>query len=118
MKISETKREIDTQICLASGCKGHAKEGLQMSNTDLWSLSLRLMNWFYFPEFKNVITDILMQNMHFRSVIAADIKPRKLCAKHKVLKCDWFVFEFRRYLDRTKGEKLIFYIYAGRNTET
>lgn len=106
MKILETKREIDTQICLVSGCKGHAKEGLQMSNTDLWSLSLRLMNWFYFPEFKNVITDILMQNMHFLSVIAADIKPRKQCAKHKVLKCDWFVLVSRQNLEHTKGKLL------------
>lgn len=33
------------QICLVNCCKGHAKEGLKMSNTRLWSLSLCKIWW-------------------------------------------------------------------------
>lgn len=32
-------------ICLVNCCKGHAKEGLQMSNSHLWSLSLCEIWW-------------------------------------------------------------------------
>lgn len=32
-------------ICLVNCCKGHAKEGLQMSNSRLWSLNLCKIAW-------------------------------------------------------------------------